>query len=411
MSVAGAIRGAKILGGIGSKVAKFIPGVGPAAGIISAGAGLVGGALQKDKIKAGLLDALKGETGPSKEATDVAEAASRANIGNQALSANILAQGPQAGRSGGRSFAPQGQAAAENRARVQDTIKEAAAATGVQTGKAMIAAGERQLDIKRALFANEQAKKEETKDALYGEVNPKTGVRGVGFVKQLGGVLDEVGDEVAAGNNPFTGQMKKVAEEVTGGGAPAEAAAAATYDVVRGDTLGEIATQHGTTIEALQAANPDLIRNPNLIKEGWQLKIPGAAAGAPTGSAQAVADDRSPEGEGKIEDQVAIDTFAGEGEEDGERMIVNDIGETREEQEAGAAYGQERRELADSLDQMNKDFGPLTPKARETLKKLINPTVWKEYSEENKQAIMRLIPMLFETHGTIPIRDPFEGEL
>ena len=47
-----------------------------------------------------------------------------------------------------------------------------------------------------------------------------------------------------------------------------------TYTVVAGDTLGEIATRHGVTLEALIAANG--ILDPNLLEVGQVLTIPGA---------------------------------------------------------------------------------------------------------------------------------------
>lgn len=49
----------------------------------------------------------------------------------------------------------------------------------------------------------------------------------------------------------------------------------ATYTVQSGDTLGEIAARHSTTVEAIQSANPDLIMNVDLIQPGWELAIPG----------------------------------------------------------------------------------------------------------------------------------------
>lgn len=48
-----------------------------------------------------------------------------------------------------------------------------------------------------------------------------------------------------------------------------------TYTIAKGDTLESIATKYGTNIQALQAANPS-ITNPNQIKTGSALTIPGA---------------------------------------------------------------------------------------------------------------------------------------
>ncbi|UVJ45955.1 LysM peptidoglycan-binding domain-containing protein [Pseudomonas sp. LS1212] len=49
-----------------------------------------------------------------------------------------------------------------------------------------------------------------------------------------------------------------------------------TYTVKHGDTLGEIAQQHGAKVSEIQALNP-IINDPNHIKAGWELKLPGSA--------------------------------------------------------------------------------------------------------------------------------------
>lgn len=53
-----------------------------------------------------------------------------------------------------------------------------------------------------------------------------------------------------------------------------DADAYATYTVQKGNTLSAIAKKHGCTVADIIAANSDLIRNPNQIHVGWQLKIP-----------------------------------------------------------------------------------------------------------------------------------------
>lgn len=50
-----------------------------------------------------------------------------------------------------------------------------------------------------------------------------------------------------------------------------------TYTVKDGDTLGKIAQQHGAKASEIQALNP-IINDPNHIKAGWELKLPGAAS-------------------------------------------------------------------------------------------------------------------------------------
>jgi murein DD-endopeptidase MepM/ murein hydrolase activator NlpD len=52
-------------------------------------------------------------------------------------------------------------------------------------------------------------------------------------------------------------------------------AAAGSYKVQRGDTLSRIAKKHGTTIDALAAANG--LKNPNRIHEGQVLQLAAAA--------------------------------------------------------------------------------------------------------------------------------------
>ena len=53
-----------------------------------------------------------------------------------------------------------------------------------------------------------------------------------------------------------------------------DADAYAAYTVQKGNTLSAIAKKHGCTVADIIAANSDLIKNPNRIHVGWQLKIP-----------------------------------------------------------------------------------------------------------------------------------------
>jgi len=61
---------------------------------------------------------------------------------------------------------------------------------------------------------------------------------------------------------------------------PGAAAATAEHRVARGDTLGSIASRHGTSIAALVEANG--LANPNRILVGQVLKVPGASGGSAT---------------------------------------------------------------------------------------------------------------------------------
>ncbi len=47
-----------------------------------------------------------------------------------------------------------------------------------------------------------------------------------------------------------------------------------TYKVKAGDTLSKIAKTYGTTVQAIQAANEDKIRDVHVIQIGWELTIP-----------------------------------------------------------------------------------------------------------------------------------------
>lgn len=46
------------------------------------------------------------------------------------------------------------------------------------------------------------------------------------------------------------------------------------HKVQRGETLSGIAKKYGTTVTAIQRANPSLIKNVNIIQVGWSLTIP-----------------------------------------------------------------------------------------------------------------------------------------
>ncbi len=59
----------------------------------------------------------------------------------------------------------------------------------------------------------------------------------------------------------------------------------ATYTVKAGDTLAAIAARNGTTVSALMQANG--IQNPNLVRTGQRLVVPGKAAPAAAPAAPA----------------------------------------------------------------------------------------------------------------------------
>lgn len=68
-----------------------------------------------------------------------------------------------------------------------------------------------------------------------------------------------------------------------GGPAPPAARASAVYSVRSGDTLGSIADRHGTSVDALMAANPS-ISNANRISPGQKITLPAGAKAASSAS-------------------------------------------------------------------------------------------------------------------------------
>lgn len=69
------------------------------------------------------------------------------------------------------------------------------------------------------------------------------------------------------------------------------AAVSGTYEVKAGDSLSKIARQQGTTVAALQAANPNL--NPNRMAIGQKINLSGSA-GTSTGSSASIAKSSTP---------------------------------------------------------------------------------------------------------------------
>ncbi|MEO0561510.1 MAG: LysM peptidoglycan-binding domain-containing protein, partial [Chloroflexota bacterium] len=91
----------------------------------------------------------------------------------------------------------------------------------------------------------------------------------VGQVLRIPGTVaaDSGGDDTGADSSGDD------ASDDVGTGGPAQQGGT-TYTVVRGDTLGSIARQFGTTFTEIAAANN--LADPNLIFPGQQLVIPGA---------------------------------------------------------------------------------------------------------------------------------------
>lgn len=68
---------------------------------------------------------------------------------------------------------------------------------------------------------------------------------------------------------------------------PLPPAAASEYTILKGDTLSKIATEHHTTVKALQAANPAV--DPAKLQIGKKIVIPAPSAAAPPATATGVA--------------------------------------------------------------------------------------------------------------------------
>jgi LysM repeat protein len=80
-------------------------------------------------------------------------------------------------------------------------------------------------------------------------------------------------------------EVSAEAAKVAGTDTPADTVErVGSYTVQRGDNLTHIARDHGVSLEALQAANPQ-VRNPDLIHPGQQLNLPEGARAATPGEA------------------------------------------------------------------------------------------------------------------------------
>lgn len=68
-----------------------------------------------------------------------------------------------------------------------------------------------------------------------------------------------------------------IAAKVINAPAPTPTPSGSTYTVKKGDTLGQIAANHGVTLDALLAANPAFRAHPDSIQPGDKINIPAAA--------------------------------------------------------------------------------------------------------------------------------------
>ena len=100
---------------------------------------------------------------------------------------------------------------------------------------------------------------------------------------------------IADPNKIYPGQVLRLSGAVEQ--APA-AGGSGKYTVVAGDTLSGIAQRYNTTWQALQAMNG--LANPNLIRVGQVLTVPGSGAAAPAASPQQTYTVKSGDTLGKI---------------------------------------------------------------------------------------------------------------
>jgi LysM repeat protein len=106
-------------------------------------------------------------------------------------------------------------------------------------------------------------------------------------------------------NRIYVGARLTVPTADTAAAAPAPAAA--SYTVKRGDTLGSIASAGGTSIATVLSLNS--IKNPNLIRIGQVLTMPGTAAPAAAAPAPAPAGITTPAGGATYHDVKSGDTI------------------------------------------------------------------------------------------------------
>jgi nucleoid-associated protein YgaU len=64
--------------------------------------------------------------------------------------------------------------------------------------------------------------------------------------------------------------------KINAGGAAAGGGGGSTYTVEAGDNLSKIGQKYGITWQQIYEANRDIIKDPDMIHPGQELKIPGA---------------------------------------------------------------------------------------------------------------------------------------
>ena len=101
-------------------------------------------------------------------------------------------------------------------------------------------------------------------------------------VRDVGGVTAVYGsvtteDDKRKAEQAIEKTVGKIANHIEVQVAAGGAASGRSYTVKSGDTLSKIAKEHygdASQWKKIQAANADLIRDPDKIQAGWTLKIP-----------------------------------------------------------------------------------------------------------------------------------------
>ena len=101
--------------------------------------------------------------------------------------------------------------------------------------------------------------------------------------------LEKANPQVKNPNVISVGQKLKIPGKTTsssGSSKPSSSSGSSakkSYTVVSGDTMSSIASRHGVSLGALEAANPQ-VKNPNQIYVGEKLNLPSNATGGTTGT-------------------------------------------------------------------------------------------------------------------------------
>lgn len=115
--------------------------------------------------------------------------------------------------------------------------------------------------------------------------------------------------EIVEANDITDPNLIRAGQELTIPGGSGGSGASTTYVVEKGDTLGAIARKFGTSVRALVEANA--ITNPNLIRAGKTLTIAGSSGGGSTSGPAAPSGESGKQLSGQRHQVRSGDTIAG----------------------------------------------------------------------------------------------------